>query len=184
MSKPQAEANKKQFYKMLADEYDSLSNGDKASIRKTVEPDDLQINPVFYRLIQSVLMDIKEKEQKNNAKDFFQDLAKISRLVYFLPFVQHPNEGKTLGALFKNKEISERRLFLVMRSEYPQDLVQLRRLCQQAKPNVQLDWLRLADLLAWWGKDKNRSEYSKRQLMQDFYLSKDDKEQAEVESTP
>lgn len=162
--------DKKQFYKTLANEYNGLSNGDKASIRKTVDPDDLQINPVFYRLIQAVLTSIDDKEQKNKARDFFQDLGKISRLVYFLPF-KAQNEGKTLGALFKDNEISERRLFLVMRSEYPQDLVQLRRLCQQVKPNEQLDWLRLADLLAWWGKDKNGSEHSKRQLMRDFYLS-------------
>ena len=174
--------DKTQCYKMLIDEYEHLNNGDKASIRKTVEPNDLQMNPVFYRLIQAVLTDIKDKEQKTKASDFFKDLAKISRLVYFLPFIQHQQQGKTLGALLKDKEISERRLFLVMRSEYPQDLVQLRRLCQQVKPNAQLDWLRLADLLAWWGKDKNRSEFSKRQLMRDFYLSLDKKPDENAET--
>lgn len=177
MSKSKSEADNQAFYKLLIDEYGSLSNGDKASIRKTVEPDDLQMNPVFYRLIQAVLTGINDQEQKKQAHDFFQDLAKISRLVYFLPYIQDQSGGKTLGSLFKEKDISERRLFLVMRSEYPQDLVQLRRLCQQVKPNAPIDWLRLADLLARWGKDKKRSEFSKRQLMQNFYLSKPDANQ-------
>lgn len=180
MSKAQSKTDNTPFYEKLLAEFNSLSNGDKASIRKTVEPDDLQLNPVFYRLIQAALSETEAK----GSKEFFKDLAKIARLVYFLPFIQDASTGKTLGALFRVNGISERRLFLVMRSEYPQDLIQLRRLCQQLKPKAVLDWPALAELFAWWGKDKSRSERSKQTLMRDFYLpleKKPDEDSAPVD---
>jgi CRISPR system Cascade subunit CasB len=154
MSSPQAED-----YIKLFNDYKELSNGDQASIKREVEPNDLHINPVFYRLIN---------------KTVFKDkLNQVTRIIYFLPFLNHQPQGKTLGALLQNKKFSERRLFLVMRSESPQDLIHLRRLCQQIK-GEKLDGVKLGQLLFYWGKDKKTSEKSKRQLMQDFYLSNPD----------
>lgn len=148
-------------YFELIKKYDSLSNGDKASIRREVEADDLQINPVFYRLIQGTV--------------FANSISQAARIVYFLPFVDPNGQGKKIGGLFKIKDISERRLFLVMRSEYPNDLTQLRRLLQQFKPYAAIDWCAFGDMLFHWGKTKEKSESSKRRLMQDFYLSESPK---------
>jgi CRISPR system Cascade subunit CasB len=158
MSQPQTED-----YLKLFNDYKELSNGEKAAIRREVSPEDLQTNPVFYRLIA--------------ATPFADHIAQATRLVYLMPFIQHQTNGKTLGALLKERNISERRLFLVMRSEYPQDLIQLRRLCQQFK-DEKLDGVKLGKLLFYWGKDKNSSERSKRELMQNFYLFT--KEKAEI----
>lgn len=144
-------------YLELIKKYDTLNNGEKASIRREVEADDLQTNPAFYRLIQGTV--------------FSSSVSQAARIVYFLPFVQHKTEGKKIGALFKDKNMSERRLFLVMRSEYPNDLTQLRRLLQQVKPYAVIDWSSFGDMLFLWGKTKEKSERSKRRLMQDFYLS-------------
>jgi len=144
-------------YLDLIKKYGALSNGEKASIRREVEADDLQTNPVFYRLIQGT--------------EFANKISQAARLVYFLPFVQHKTEGKKLCAVLKDKSISERRLFLVVRSEYPNDLTQLRRLLQQVKPYAVVDWSAFGEMLFWWGKTKEKSEASKRRLMQDFYLS-------------
>jgi CRISPR system Cascade subunit CasB len=144
-------------YLELINKYDALSNGEKASIRREVEADDLQTNPVFYRLIQGT--------------EFANKASQAARLVYFLPFVQHKADGKKMGAVLKDKNISERRLFLVVRSEYPNDLTQLRRLLQQVKPYAVVDWSAFGEMLFWWGKTKEKSENSKRRLMQDFYLS-------------
>jgi CRISPR system Cascade subunit CasB len=146
-------------YLELINKYGALSNGEKASIRREVEADDLRINPVFYRLIQGTELANKVSQ------------AQAARLVYFLPFVQHKAEGKKMGAVLKDKNISERRLFLVVRSEYPNDLTQLRRLLQQVKPYAVVDWGAFGEMLFWWGKTKEKSEASKRRLMQDFYLS-------------
>jgi CRISPR system Cascade subunit CasB len=171
MTKPKTEeADQQAFMLALFNEYSQLSNGDKASIRRMVEPDDLQTNPVFYRLILQAIGSFKEPEKKANARVFFNKLSNVSRLVFFLPFLKHQANNKSLGAVFKEKKISERRLFLVMRSEYPEDLKHLRRLCQQFK-DESVDGVKLSNQLLYWGKDKSSSERSKRQLMRDFYLS-------------
>ena len=174
MTKLKTEDDKQAFLLALFNEYSQLSNGDKASIRRTVEPDDLQTNPVFYRLILQAISSFKEPESKAKARVFFENLSNVSRLVYFLPFIKHQANSKSLGAVFKEKKISERRLFLVMRSEYPEDLKHLRRLCQQFKEES-VDGMSSGNLLLYWGKEKNSSERSKRQLMRDFYLSFDKK---------
>lgn len=152
MSKPQIND-----YLELIKKYDGLGNGEKASIRREIEADDLQTNPAFYRLIQGTA--------------FATKVSQAARLVYFLPFVKHKAKGKKMGAVFKDNGISERRLFLVMRSEYPNDLNQLRRLLQQVKPYAVIDCIELGEMLFLWGKTKEKSESSKRRLMQDFYLS-------------
>ncbi|ATG89556.1 type I-E CRISPR-associated protein Cse2/CasB [Methylomonas koyamae] len=167
MSLAPSPEDKQRYLKALYDEYQALSNGDKATIRRCVEPDDLLIMPAFLRLIGETLGRFNGTERANAAA-FFNHLPQIARIVYVLPFAK-PN-GKSLGAVFNNRDVSERRLFLVMRSEYPQDLTQLRRLCQQCK-DADIDGLKLANLLLYWGKDKATSEGSKRQLMKDFYLS-------------
>ncbi len=152
MSKPQVTD-----YLELIKKYDTLSNGEKASIRREIEADDLRTNPAFYRLIQGTV--------------FASSISQAARIVYFLPFVDRKGQGKKIGALFKDKNISERRLFLVVRSEYPNDLTQLRRLLQQFKPYAAIDWSAFGEMLFLWGKTKEKSEASKRRLMQDFYLS-------------
>ena len=165
----------------LFTEYGLLSNGDKASIRRTVEPDDLQTNPVFYRIILQTMDSFNEPKSKAKARVFFDNLPNIGRVVYFLPFIKHQANSKSLGGILKEKNISERRLFLVMRSEYPEDLKHLRRLCQQFEESV--DGVKSGNLLFFWGKDKNSSERSKRQLMRDFYLSKKPDESTVAEET-
>jgi CRISPR system Cascade subunit CasB len=157
------------FLEALYAEFEGLNNGDKAAIRRTAEPDDLLLNPAFYRLVQETLSRFQEAEL-SKAREFFKNLSQVARIVYLLPFIQHQPLGKSLGALLKENDISERRLFLVMRSEYPHDLIQLRRLCQQFKGET-VDAIKLGKLLLYWGKDKTASEGSKRQLMKDFYLS-------------
>lgn len=158
-------------YLDLIKKYDALNNGEKASIRREIEADDLQTNPAFYRLIQGTV--------------FANSVSQAARLVYFLPFVpfeKRKTEGKKIGELFKDKSISERRLFLVVRSEYPNDLTQLRRLLQQVKPHdAVIDWCAFGEMLFLWGKTKEKSEGSKRRLMQDFYLSSSQQNQETTE---
>lgn len=166
------------FIGALYEQFQNLGNGDKAEIRRVVEPDDLLVNPAFYHLIQAVLGEF-EGAELSKAREFSKNLSQVARITYFLPFSMHQLKGKTLGKVFAEYAISERRLFLVMRSDYPHDLIQLRRLCQQFN-GEQLDIVKLGVLLYYWGRDKVSSEGSKRQLMKDFYLSANkDKELAE-----
>src|SRR5574343_623748 len=98
--------DKKRYLQALYDEYQALSNGDKASIRRCVEPDDLLITPAFLRLISETLGQFNGTERANAAA-FFNHLSQIARIVYLLPFAK-PN-GRSLGAVFNKQEISERR---------------------------------------------------------------------------
>ncbi len=100
MTELQTDDNRQAIILALFAKYSELSNGDKASIRKTVEPDDLQLNPVFYHLIQDVLNQFKE-ENKAKARDFFKNLVPVARLIYFFPYLQHQANNKSLGGLLK-----------------------------------------------------------------------------------
>lgn len=145
----------------LAVEYDTLGNGDKAAIRKVAATNELLMNPAFYHLIQAVLNEFKD-ENRNKAQGVLQNLQQVARIVFFLPYVKI--QGKSLGWLFKEQGISERRLFLMMRSEKPDDLIQLRRLCQQLREH-KADAVNLGEMMYYWGDKK------KQQLMKDYYLS-------------
>lgn len=159
----------------LYEQFENLGNGDKAAIRRVVEPDDLLVNPAFYHLLQSVFETFRDAEL-SKVRDEANNQSQMARIIYLLPYFLHRPNGKSLGKIFSENGVSERRLFLVMRSEYPQDLIQLRRLCQQFKGEP-LDVVQLGTLLCYWGRDRVSSEGSKRRLMKDFYLSayKEDK---------
>jgi CRISPR system Cascade subunit CasB len=140
--------NKPDFIKLYHD-YSALKPGPKAELRRVTTPVQLTEIPAFYRLLQG---------QKAHAG--------MQRLVYCLPCIKsHNPEGMSLGQAMANSSISEKRMFMVIRSESPNDLIQLRRLLQQAEPVV--DWGKTALLLWWWDHPNQRS---KRQLLEDFFF--------------
>lgn len=75
----------------------------------------------------------------------------------------HNPQAETLGRQLHTHKISEKRLFHIIRSESPNDLIQLKRVLQQAKLE-KINWQVLGEALFFWGKRQ------KQQLMQDFYL--------------
>ncbi|SFF01817.1 CRISPR system Cascade subunit CasB [Nitrosomonas sp. Nm166] len=84
------------------------------------------------------------------------------RLLYCLPLIRHQDNGDSLGKALAKADINEKRLFMVIRSQEPNDLIQLRRLLKQAEP--QLDWLSTAKTLYYW------NDLAKRQLLEDFFF--------------
>lgn len=71
------------------------------------------------------------------------------------------------GAIGRSEKISEKRMFQVVRSMFPNDLVQLRRILKHIKPTV--NWPMTADQLWYWGKP------NKRRLMENYILNKPEK---------
>ncbi|MDO9169176.1 MAG: type I-E CRISPR-associated protein Cse2/CasB [Methylobacter sp.] len=140
-------------YLKLVQRYEQLDNGQKAMLRRATSPDDMAGIAAFYQLISATKFQLKQYEKQ------------AAQLVYFLPWVQQRANGKPLGRSLHEHGISEKRLFLVVRREPPDDLIQLRRVVQQIKPIAHADWSELGNLLFYWGK-KN-----KHQLMRDFYIS-------------
>lgn len=130
----------------IVERYDKLSRGQKAELRRATL-DNLATIPAYYRLLPH----IKTNKQWD-------------RIVFFLPYMKHansPEEAKSLGEQLATK-ISEERLFQVLRSTSPNDLIQLRRLVQQVEPTV--DWQAFGEGLFFWNKDK------KRRLLEDYFL--------------
>lgn len=133
----------------LVKRYNNLTNGQRAELRRVVEPADMELLPSFYHLIGNM-------GQANE---------RWYRLAFFLPYVQHKDNGPSLGQVFKKGTVSEKRLFQVVRSQSPNDLITLRRLTQQTKPAV--DWSRFGKSLFFW----TDSNISKKQLIQDYFVS-------------
>lgn len=129
----------------LYERYQTLKPGPQAELKRVVQPDDLLEIPAFYRLLQD------RKASKN-----------MQRLVYCLPLIKHQENGDSLGKALAKTNINEKRLFMVIRSQEPNDLIQLRRLLKQV--DLKLDWLSAAKTLYFW------NERAKRQLLEDFFF--------------
>jgi CRISPR system Cascade subunit CasB len=140
--------------------YNKLTNGQRAELRRVAEPADLELLPSFYHLIGNM-------GQANE---------RWYRLAFFLPYVQHKEKGPSLGQVFKRGAVSEKRLFQVVRSQSPNDLITLRRLAQQTKPAV--DWSRFGKSLFFW----TDSKISKKQLIQDYFVSAEDEKNEQSDS--
>jgi CRISPR system Cascade subunit CasB len=137
----------------LYERYQQMEKGPQAEIKRAVQLQDLIEIPAFYRLIQ----DNKVSEG-------------LRRLVYCLPLIKHQENGDSLGKALAKAEINEKRLFMVIRSQKPNDLIQLRRLLKQVEPK--LDWLSAAKTLFFW------NDIAKRQLLEDFFFYQNSKTKA------
>jgi CRISPR system Cascade subunit CasB len=129
----------------LYERYQRLKPGPQAELKRVAQPDDLLEIPTFYRLLNDA----------NAGKG-------MQRLVYCLPLVEHREGGDSLGKALAKADVNEKRLFMVIRSQEPNDLIQLRRLLKQVEPK--LDWLAAAKTLYYW------NDRAKRQLLEDFFF--------------
>ncbi|MCF7965624.1 MAG: type I-E CRISPR-associated protein Cse2/CasB [Methylobacter tundripaludum] len=136
--------NKTPDFLALYERYQALKPGPQAELKRIMNPGDLIEVPAFYRVLQD------NKAHKG-----------MQRLLYCLPLVKHQENGDSLGRALAKADINEKRLFMVIRSQEPNDLIQLRRLLKQANPT--LDWQATAKTLYYW------NDQAKRQLLEDFF---------------
>jgi len=135
----------------LYNAWEQLPNGPKAELRRVAKPDELVVAPAFYRLFSG-------KAQTEWEKQAYQ------RLIFCLPYMKHMSENVGLGkALAKGKVVSEKRLFQVIRSDAPNDMIQLRRIVQMVEPSV--NWPLAAKSLWYW------NDRSKRDLLEDYFIN-------------
>ncbi len=135
-----------------------LDNGPKAQMRRVGKPDELLELPAFYRLVGPLGWPEANEWQRRG----------WLRLVFCLsaanPAFNDTGEKISLGeGLAQGGKISERRLFQLIRADWPQDMVQLRRLLIHVTPT--LNWSLFADQLwRWQSRDRQR-------LLEDFVLA-------------
>lgn len=136
--------NKMPDFLAIYQRYQNLKPGPKAELKRAVKPSDLIEIPAFYYTLHG---------QRGNQQ--------LQRLLFCLPLINHKENGDSLGKALAKANINEKRLFMVIRSEEPNDLIQLRRLLKQASPTV--DWLSMAKTLYYW------NDFAKRSLLEDFF---------------
>ena len=137
----------------LYEAWDQLSPGHQAELKRVAKPEELIEVPAFYRLFSG-----RATEEKG--KRAFQ------RLIYCLPCIKHTDKKISLGAALAVYErgVSEKRLFQVVRSNFPNDMIQLRRILKMVQPVA--SWPMAAKQLWYW----DWNERSKRDLLEDFFM--------------
>ena len=142
----QSEKKELPDFMMLYQHYHQLlTNGARAELRRISLPSELVKVPAFYRLTVG-----------------FGTGENIQRLGYCLPYIKPLESGKNLGQALAEAKIREKRLFMVIRSQSPNDLIQLRRLLQQVEPTV--NWVQAAKQIYYW------NDLAKRQLLENYFL--------------
>ncbi|RJR20370.1 MAG: type I-E CRISPR-associated protein Cse2/CasB [Nitrospiraceae bacterium] len=136
--------------------WDQLQPGPKAELKRAAVPEDMIETPAFYRLFSG-------KAGTEWEKQAFQ------RMIYCLPCITHTEGNVKLGAALarggkSGKSVSEKRLFQVIRSSQPNDMIQLRRILKMVEPVA--NWPMAAKQLWYW------NDRSKRDLLEDFFLNK------------
>lgn len=124
------------------------TSGLEAEIKRVASPAALVEIPSFYRLMAGT----------GSHKGW-------QRVVFFLPYVKHKEGADSIGKQLATGGVNEMRLFQIIRSDSPNDIIQLRRLVQQVKPTV--DWQYFGKTLYFW----NYSDRNKRRLLEDYFLS-------------
>ena len=129
-----------------------LPPGPMAELRRCASPEALLSIPAFYRLCSGRSASAWEK-------------AAYQRVVFCLPCVHHSDHAAGLGKALTTsaRKVSEKRLFQVLRSEPPNDMVQLRRIMQMVEPTVH--WPTAATLFWYW------NDRSKRDLLEDYFVN-------------
>ena len=121
--------------------------GLQAEIRRVATPEALAEVPAFYRLTRGYAVN-----------------DRLQRLVFCLPHFKHQEQGNSLGKALAtgSQRISEKRLFMVIRSGSPNDVIQLRRLLQQSQPTVNAH--KAVKHIYFW------KERDKQKILEDFFL--------------
>lgn len=127
-----------------------LTPGQRAELRRASSPNDLVFIPAYYNLIRNFIT--KEKWSRRRWR----------QVVYLLPYAGHSEKSPNLGVLLARAGVREARLFQIIRSKYPNEFIQLRRILQQAKSAV--NWQQLGEQLFFWNDNQ------KRRMLEDFYL--------------
>ncbi|WP_099142592.1 type I-E CRISPR-associated protein Cse2/CasB [Xenorhabdus kozodoii] len=146
----------------LYNAWNLLDNGASAQLRRVTEPEKLRDIPAFYRFVQPFGWQ-ETKNQWPLLRMVFCLSAGKDVIKHVKPDEKNP-KGISLGkALADSGCISERRLFQMLRADWPNDMVQLRRLLIHAEPK--LYWPALAKQLTRW------SQCDRRQILEDFIIA-------------
>ena len=125
-----------------------ITNGQRAEIRRAALPDELAELPAYYHLLPAEVAPSK----------------KWQRVIFMLPWAKQKKGGTTVGEQLAIANIREMRMFQMLRSTEPQDIVCLRRLLRQVG-NVSAEWEHFGSSLYYWNKA------NKRRFVEEYYFT-------------
>ncbi|MGH8578630.1 MAG: type I-E CRISPR-associated protein Cse2/CasB [Gammaproteobacteria bacterium] len=130
----------------IAKRFENLTPGQKAELKRVAAPEDVAGIPAFYRLFPGD-----------------RPAPWCQRMAFVLPWApKHVPGAQSLGRQLA-KDVSEMRIYQVVRASSPNDFIQLRRLVQHIEPR--LDWAKFGKTLYYWGDN------AKRRLLEDFFIA-------------
>jgi CRISPR system Cascade subunit CasB len=131
----------------LHQRFKQLENGPKAELRRVASLEDIASIPAYYRWLGGR-----------------QPSTQLERIAFLVPFVDHNAEAEPLGRQLFKRNVSEMRLFQMLRAEPPRDLEHLRRLLRHLDQPA-LNWQGFGRTLFYWGPN------SKRSILQSYFTT-------------
>lgn len=138
-------------YVKLLERFNQMLPGQKADLRRAVQPDELTMKPALYRLLRGI-----------------RPNPQYLRIVFLMPWAKHQPKAPHFSAQCAKSKINEMRMFQIARSDDPMDMIQLRRIAMQIEPHV--DWTQFGEMLRYW-------PHTKRKFIENYYLAQYSKEE-------
>jgi CRISPR system Cascade subunit CasB len=127
--------------------FKQLGNGPKAELRRVASLDDVASIPAYYRWL--------------GGRPPSRGLECVA---FLMPFAEHHAEAESIGQQLAKANISEMRLFQMLRAEPPRDIEHLRRLLRHLH-EPSLNWQDFGRTLFYW------RPISKRSILQAYFTT-------------
>ncbi len=131
----------------LKERFERMTPGQQAELRRAAQPEDLMMKPALYRLLQG--------RRPNKL---------YLRIAFLLPWAKHQSNAIHFSAQCFKAHVNEMRMFQIIRSDDPADMIQLRRIAMQIDSYV--DWLQFGNMLWHWPYSS-----TKRDFIENYYLA-------------
>jgi CRISPR system Cascade subunit CasB len=131
----------------LYDRFKKLGKGPQAELRRVAAIERVADLPAYYRWLGGV-----------------PPSPRLEPIAFLMPFASHNAEAESLGRQLFKKQVSEIRLFQMLRSEPPVDIEHLRRLLRYLQEPA-LNWQQFGRTMYFWGAR------SKRDILQQYFTT-------------
>ncbi len=131
----------------LYERFKKLGKGPQAELRRVAAIERVADLPAYYRWLGGM-----------------QPSQHLERIAFLMPFASHNAEAEPLGRQLFKKQVSEIRLFQMLRSEPPVDIEHLRRLLRYLQEPA-LNWQRFGRTMYFWESG------SKRDILQQYFTA-------------
>jgi CRISPR system Cascade subunit CasB len=155
-------------FSLLKAGFKQLNPGEQSSIRHVANPEKLeeQTGEVFYKLLQYAGVSISEFKQS-------WEWQQWQNVIFILPWAIKIQDEETVGKKLAkadklaNNETNKHLLFQMLRSDFPNDLIMLKRIVKRFGKKHIVNQKTLENNTRYWNKD---NKDNKRQILRDYFI--------------